>query len=98
MLNLTSEELLKNYQNSNKTVADRHLCFLELKKRGHIVKYVFFDFIRLKNTFLDCNDIEELALLYKEYTLRDYDMRFLQLDKRDKNVIKEMSEIYRSFP
>jgi hypothetical protein len=98
MENQPSEELLNDYQNSNKTVADRHLCFLELKKRGHIVKYVFFDFIRLKNTFLDCNDIEELALLYKEYTLRDYDMRFLQLDKRDKNVIKEMSEIYRSFP
>lgn len=95
MLSLSSVELLNAYKTSDD---DDYIIiiFNELKRRGHVVRLLFYNYDRLINAFRECDQPEELALLYKEFMLRQYGIKFLELDTRDKKLVSDMLEIYRA--
>ena len=50
----------------------------------------------LRDQFHECNDPTELAVIYQLFLQIGGNIRCLELDKRDKNLLKEMGEIYRA--
>jgi hypothetical protein len=49
----------------------------------------------LRDQFHECNDPTELAVIYELFLQLGGNIRCLELDKRDKNLLKQMGEIYR---
>ena len=49
----------------------------------------------LRNQFRECNNPSELAIIYELFLKTGGNIRCLELDSRDKNLLKQMGEIYR---
>ena len=49
----------------------------------------------LRDQFHECNEASELAIIYELFLQTGGNIRCLELDKRDKNLLKEMGDIYR---
>jgi hypothetical protein len=50
----------------------------------------------LRDQFHECNEASELAIIYELFLQTGGNIRCLELDKRDKNLLKDMGEIYRT--
>ena len=50
----------------------------------------------LRDQFHECNEASELAIIYELFLQTGGNIRCLELDSRDKNLLKQMGEFYRS--